>query len=406
MHSDPQKRNTGSTIRIINIALIVLCACFQSVAFYGLSLFLPIIRQDLNLSFTQGGAISAIAVFSYALMQIPAGFAADRFGLNKILFTGILGTTILSLLFGLITNYWQAMLIQGVSGVFRAFLFAPALALLASWFPPNRRATAMALSLIGIFAGQLIISLTGPVLVKHFDWRFPFIFISSIGIMFSFVYFFFSKPSPYSVATHKISLTEVFDLFRQRFMQICAVIQYVRLAIFQGVAFWLPSLLIDEKGLSLQITGYIIAIRSILSVPSNLLGGYISDRIKSPSLVIGASLVILAITSTLMVIVNNIPLLIAVIALNALFIQFYFGPLFSAPVAVYGPHMTGTLTGFGNFFANLGAFSFVYLLGYLKDKTGLFESGFFTIGALCVIGIIFSFMMELMRRKLMNKPKN
>lgn len=405
MHSDPQKRNTSSTIRIINIALILLCACFQSVAFYGLSLFLPIIRQDLNLSFTQGGAISAIAVFSYALMQIPAGFAADRFGLKKILFTGILGTTILSLLFGLITNYWQAMLIQGVSGVFRAFLFAPALALLASWFPPNRRATAMALSLIGIFAGQLIISLTGPVLVKHFDWRFPFILISSIGIMFSFVYFFFSKPSPYSVATHKISLREVFDLFRHRFMQICAVIQYVRLAIFQGVAFWLPSLLIDEKGLSLQITGYIIAIRSILSVPSNLLGGYISDRIKSPSLVIGASLVILAITSILMVIVNYTPLLIAVIALNALFIQFYFGPLFSAPVAVYGPHMTGTLTGFGNFFANLGAFSFVYLLGYLKDKTGLFESGFFTIGALCVIGIIFSFMMELMRLKLMNKPK-
>ena len=399
------KVETGLTNRIINIALILLCTCFQSVAFYGISLFLPIIRQDLNLSFTQGGAISAIAVFSYAFMQIPAGFLADRYGLKKIFFLGIFGTTILSLLFGLVTEYWQAMLIQGVSGVFRAFLFAPGLALLTSWFPPDRRATAMALTLVGIFAGQLIISLSGPVLVKHFDWRFPFIFISSIGILSSFIYLFFSKPSPNSMAMRKIRLKEVFGLFRHRFMLMCVAIQYVRLAVFQGVGFWLPSLLIDEKGLSLQITGYLIALRSILSVPSNLLGGYISDRIKSPSLIIGASLFILSITSILIVVANYKPLLIAAIAINALFIQFYFGPIFSAPVEVFGPQMTGTLTGFGNFFANLGAFSFVYLLGYLKDTKGNFKSGFYTIGALCILGIIFSVLMERMRLKLMNESK-
>lgn len=389
--------------RLLNIALIILCTCFQSVAFYTISLLLPIIIQDLGISFTQGGVISAANIFVYALMQIPAGFLADRYGLKKIFFSGILGATILSLMFGYVTEYWQALLIQGVAGIFRAFLFAPGLALLASWFPPDRRATAMALAMIGLFSGQLIISLTGPVFVKYFDWRFPFIFFGLIGILSSFVYLAFSKPSPYNQSTHKVSLGEVFDLFRHRFMWVCAAIQYVRLAVMQGITFWLPSLLIDDKGISLQVTGYLIALRSILTVPSNLMGGYASDRLKSPSLVIGSSLIILSITSVLIVIGDYMPVIIAAIVVNAIFIQFYFGPIFAAPVAVYGSHMTGTLTGFGNLFANLGAFTFIYLLGYLKDKTGMFESGFYAIGALCLVGIVFSIMMERLRLKLMEQ---
>jgi len=54
--------------------------------------------------------------------------------------------------------------------------------------------------------------------------------------------------------------------------------------------------------------------------------------------------------------------------------------------------------GHASFFANLGAFSFTYLLGYLKEKNGLFESGFFAIGALCGIEIIFTVLMERIRR--------
>jgi sugar phosphate permease len=400
MNSASQRNSAEGPNRMQNIILILLCTCFQSVAYAGISLFLPIIRQDLNISFTQGGSISAITLFVYALMQIPAGFIADRYGLKKIFFLGVLGTTILSLLFGFVTELWQALLIQGMSGVFRAFLFAPGLALLASWFPPERRAMAMALSLVGLFSGQLIISLTGPVFVKYFNWRFPFIFFALIGILSSFIYLIFSKPSPYNKPSHRVRLEEVFDLFRHRFMWICAVIQYVRLAVMQGITFWLPSLLIDEKGLSLQVTGYLIALRSILTVPSILFGGLVSDKLKSPSLVIGSSLVFLSISSVLIVIVDSMPVLITAIVINALFIQFYFGPIFAAPVDVYGAHMTGTLTGFGNFFANMGAFSFVYLLGYLKDRTGLFESGFYAIGALCVIGILFSVMMERLRLRL------
>ena len=61
--------------------------------------------------------------------------------------------------------------------------------------------------------------------------------------------------------------------------------------------------------------------------------------------------------------------------------------------------MTGTTTGFGNFFANLGAFTFVYLLGALKDSTGLFESGFYALGGACIVGLVFTVILGQIRKK-------
>ena len=166
----------------------------------------------------------------------------------------------------------------------------------------------------------------------------------------------------------------------------------------QGFNFWLPSYLIDERGFSLQTTGLILSIRLLIMAPTNIMGGYISDRLKNPTLVIGGSLVMLAITTALFVVVENRGLLVFLVYLNALFIMLFFGPLFAVPVEKYGSHMTGTITGFSNFFANLGGFTFTYLLGLLKEETGFFKSGFYVLAVACVVGLLFTFVLERMRR--------
>ena len=113
----------------------------------------------------------------------------------------------------------------------------------------------------------------------------------------------------------------------------------------------------------------------------------------------GVSLLVIAITTISMVRVNSIAVLITMILINGAFIQLYFGPIFAAPVEKYGGHMTGTLTGFGNFFANLGGFTFAYLLGWLKDKTGFFEMGFYFMSFTCIIGIVFALILGKMRQE-------
>lgn len=247
--------------------------------------------------------------------------------------------------------------------------------------------------------GNVVLDTVGPLLVAEFGWRFPFISFASVGIIASFILLRFGKDPPSRREQRKVSVREIWQLFGHRVMWVCGVLQYIRLAVVQGIAFWLPSLLIDEKGLSLQLTGLLIALRAALIAPSGVLGGYVSDRLRNPTLVIGFSLAILAITTRLFVATNSIIVLVVLIGINAVFVQMYFGPLFAVPVEILGTRTAGISRGFSNLFANIGSFSFVYLLGALKDITGSFESGFYTIAGLCIIGLVFTIFLAQMRHK-------
>ena len=382
------------------IFFILLLQSFQTVSGAGIALLLPSIRKELALSFTEGGTLAAANIFSYALLQLPAGYLSDRYGLQRIFLIGSFGTTLLLVTFGLAADYRYAVLNQSLAGVFHAFLFQAGLALLANLFGAERRATAMGLSLVGIFSGQLMINSLGPALAQYFNWRLPFVVFGVAGLTAVLTYLWVgrsvSDPGP---MRHPLSVIEALRLFGHPFMWICGLIQFVRLGIIQGISFWLPSLLIDEKGLALGAAGFILALRTIVIPPSTMIGGYLSDRFRQPTAIMAVSLVILAITTASLVPVGPGGLLIALIFINAVFVQFYFGPTFALPLERYGVRMMGTLSGFGNLFANLGAFSFTYLLGALKDQTGHFRSGFFTLTATCFVGLALTVILEKIRHQ-------
>jgi sugar phosphate permease len=71
-----------------------------------------------------------------------------------------------------------------------------------------------------------------------------------------------------------------------------------------------------------------------------------------------------------------------------------------------GPNIKGTATGFGNFFANLGGLTFAYLLGAVKDATGAFESGFFTLSAACIVGLFFTIWLARIRRNITGETRH
>ena len=65
------------------VALVVLSQVCQFLTISALALLLPLIREDLGISFTQAGLLSVAATLSYGLMQIPSGYLADRFGARQ-----------------------------------------------------------------------------------------------------------------------------------------------------------------------------------------------------------------------------------------------------------------------------------------------------------------------------------
>jgi nitrate/nitrite transporter NarK len=384
---------------IITVALVVFCQSFPALTFGGIALFLPLIRADLQMSFAQAGMLSAAVTLTYALCQIPAGYLSDRFGPKRLFFVGILGSMIMSLSFGLIHGFELAVINQLVAGAFRALMFVPGLTLVASWFPPERRATAMGLYVVGGFSGNIFLSLVGPVLTNYFGWRFTLIFFSAAGIGAALLYLTFGKEKPREGPRPHVGILDPFRLFNYPIMWVCGAIQFIRLGVTIAYNFWLPSLLVAERGLSIQESGLVVAMGAAFTVMSNALGGFISDRLKNPPLVIGGSLAVLACTSTLLVLVPSIPLLLVVVAINSIFLQFYFGALFFVPIEVLGQRIAGMSIGFSNLFANVGALTFAYSLGVVKDKAGSFTWGFVGISAACVVGVMLAFVLARIRTR-------
>ena len=384
---------------VTTVTLVVLCQLVHGITFSAMPLLLPLIREDLHISFTQAGMLSAAATLSYALGQIPAGYLSDRYGPRRLFFAGLIGWSAFSLAFGLIHAFWLAVITQLLAGAFRALLFAPGLALLASWFPPERRATAMSLYMVGGFAGTIVLSLAGPWLTALYGWRAAFMFFAALGIAAALVYGRMARDKPRTQTPQPLVLNDIAQLFRQPVMWVCGGLQFVRFTVVTAYIFWLPSLLMVDRGFPVQTAGLIVAMSAAFTAPSNTLGGYVSDRLRNPPLIIGGALTVLACTATLLVTVESIPLLLLVIAVNSVFLQFYFGPLFLVPMEVLGARTAGTAIGVSNLFANIGGFLTALALGMVKDRSGSFTWGFIGISAVCLAGVALAVVLARMRRR-------
>jgi nitrate/nitrite transporter NarK len=96
-------------------------------------------------------------------------------------------------------------------------------------------------------------------------------------------------------------------------------------------------------------------------------------------------------------------LLVIVIAVNSIFLHFYFGTVFRVPMEVLGPHIAGTATGFSNLFANIGGLITAYALGAVKDRAGTFTWGFVGLSGVCLAGIALAVILALMRQRALGK---
>lgn len=391
---------TGAPVegRVRTVSLVVFSQVVHWLTIASIPLLLPLIREDLGISFTQAGLLSVAATLAYGLMQIPAGFLADRFGPGRPYFFGLFGWSAMCIAFGMVHTYWLALLTLLAAGAFRAMLFAPGLALLASWFPSERRATAMSLFMLGGFTGSILLALAAPYLAERYGWRAVFISFAALGIGAALLYRAFAREKPRVQALRQIAPAEVLRLARYPIMWVCSGLQFVRFSVTTAFNFWLPSLLIADRGLSVQTAGLVMAMSAALMAPSNTLGGYVSDRLRNPPLVIGSALAILACTSALLAMVESIPLLLLIIAVNSVFLQFYFGPLFVVPMEALGPRFAGSATGFGNLFANIGGLSTAYALGVVKDQAGSFSWGFLGVSGVCLAGVALAVVLARMRR--------
>ena len=375
------------SLRGATITLIVLCQSSQSLAYAGIALFLPLIRTELGLTFVQSGLFAVASTATYAAMQIPAGYLADKFGAKRVFLVGALGVNVLSFGFAILPTFELLLADQVVSGVFRALMFAPGMMLMTQQFRPDRRATAMGLFVAFGFSSNIFLNTLGPILVEGLGWRMLFVIFSVMGLVFVLAYRLLPVSSAKVQGGSVASFAALLVIMKSKVLWVCGGIQFVRLAVTMATMAWWPTYLVVEKGMSLPLAGLVLAVGAVLTAPANFLGGYVSDRFNRPLLVTVVSLVVIG--STLVAIVNLVSLvpLLILISVNQFFLQIYFGPLFEIPIRALGSEFAGSISGFSNMCANIGALCAIFVLGDIKDRFGTFDIGIYGLAGLCVVSV-------------------
>jgi len=124
---------------------IIVTAWVTYASFYlirvNFSVAIPGIIEEFGITKTEIGFILSALFFAYAFGQFVNGQLSDKFGSRKIVFIGLLVSSVINIIFGF-TSGWLAgmILLWALNGYFQSMGWSPVVKTIAGWFPPpNKR---------------------------------------------------------------------------------------------------------------------------------------------------------------------------------------------------------------------------------------------------------------------------
>jgi predicted MFS family arabinose efflux permease len=155
------------------------------------------IKESLQISDTQLGLLTGImfALF-YATLGMPMAMWADRRNRRNLISFSVFLWSGMTALCGAANNFTQLLLLRIGVGVGEAGSNPPSHSIIADLYPPETRATAMAIFGTGINWGILIGFLVGGWINEWYGWRTAFVVVGLPGILIAgLVRFTLKEPS-------------------------------------------------------------------------------------------------------------------------------------------------------------------------------------------------------------------
>lgn len=138
---------------------------------YNVGAVLPLIKLGLGANTAELGVVLGAFLIGVGLFQVPAGFAALRWGTRSVSLYGLAILSVASLASGFAPSWPILAGLRFAGGIGAALFFSPALALIASYFPPGRRGTVVGVYNAGFSLGGGLGLILGALLGLWFGWR-------------------------------------------------------------------------------------------------------------------------------------------------------------------------------------------------------------------------------------------
>ncbi len=240
------------------------------------------IKADLKLSDTEFGAIGGLAfALLYSVLGIPLALIADRTSRSRVIAASLAVWSGFTALCGTATGYWQLFLFRLGVGVGEAGGVAPSYALIADYFPPERRGRALAIFSLGVPLGLSGGTMAGAYIAHSVDWRAAFIVMGVIGLLLAPVLAFVVRDKPRATVGSEVRLGEVFRILaRKPTFWLMAFAASMSSLCGYGLALWTPSVLMRSFGLDIIDTANFFASLIFIGGCAGVFaGGWFADRL-------------------------------------------------------------------------------------------------------------------------------
>lgn len=348
-----------------------------------LGVLVTYILADLPLTDGQKGLLVATPILGGALLRLPMGILADRWGGKR---AGILGMvlTIVPLLLGwLWADSYAELLFVGILLGMAGASFAVALPLASRWYPLEHQGLALGIAGAGN-SGTVIAALLAPRLAEVIGWHAVLAVAGALVLATLVAFCFLAKDSPNQPAPKKLA-DYAAPLSRGDCWRFCAF-YCVTFGGFVGLANFLTLFFHEQYEMSRVTAGTLTALCVFSGSMLRPVGGLLADRLGGAKLL----LIVFAAVAITMGGVAMLPPLAAAVALFVLAM----GLLGAGNGIVFQlipqrfQREIGIMTGLVGAAGGIGGFILPSALGLAKGWTGSFSLGLAAFAGVCLLAAV------------------
>ncbi|RFU48441.1 MFS transporter [Paraburkholderia sp. DHOC27] len=386
----------------------------------SLSIAAPGMIHELGLTRTQIGLLGSVFAWTYAVMQLPAGWVIDRFGAKRAYALGMIWWSVATWLTGVVGSISALLVMRALLAVGEAPCWPTSAKITAAWFPAKERGFATGVWDSSSKWGPALAPAMLVALMIAFGWRSLFHVTGAFGVAFALLFLMFYRNPVDSkrLAKEEFAYIEAGGGGHERSLVSSAIkwrslfarrsVWGMILGYFCTIWLWniflvfLPLYLLDRFHISFSQLGVVAGIPWAGGAVGEIAIGYLAKKMVDRQLAspIGAKRLLIAccaagaaVCAIALPFTGSLNVTLALFTVGLAFIAAVVGSAWALAADIAPSSMVASVSAiqnFGGYFG--GAFSPV-VAGFIVDRTGSYALAFISGGVIAGCAALFYWFM-------------
>lgn len=370
--------------------LQLICACLAGFAYAANytnhAPLTGILMKEFDFTKTMAGFLTTGIFTTHALMQIPGGHFADKFGGKKVLIAALAIVCIGNIGISFSASYDQLLFWKIFVGFGTGASFVSGARYIAQVMPAARLPKAQGLYGGSILAGSGFVIFAVPWLAQSYGWSASFLTTAFVGIAVLVVWLTIA-PAPELKPHPHVSLG---SLLSHGQLWLLGTVQMASFGLSIVIGSWISELLKTKIGMAPVQAGQIGSLVLLLGIFTRIYGGVLVAKIGYRKLLIIS--LSLNVFGCFLLALDNASIGVALLAIVFLGIGsgLPYSALFNRAVALF-PGRGGAAMGLVNMLGIIMIIGGAPLVGKIADWTGDFSAAFISLGVFAFVAMLASF---------------